>query len=156
MREGITLERKKITQNWIRPNLENERDEIKRAIYEFLDRLPTEEDVNEITKVIEVSPMVSLSYDDWRHLNNTDSFRVVRTGFLEDAKKITEENNLKLLPENKHDFENILSGYENGSPMECPIIMRNKGKLHLVSGNTRLMISRAKNIYPKVIIVDVR
>lgn len=147
------MEGGKINPNWIRPNLFEEKGEVERTVKEFLGMEPTEENIKIIMDAIESAPVVDFSDQEWELLENTDSFSNVRPGHLEDAEKIVEEYNLKLTPENKRDFKNILNGFQNGGKMKVPTILRDMtGKLHLVSGNTRLMISRALNIRPKVVV----
>ncbi len=146
-----TLEGKR-SPEWIRPNLQKERGEIERALREFLGKKPTPENVSAIVTIFESAPIVELSDEEWKLLENTDSFNRVRPGHFEDAEMIIKEYNLELDDENKRDFKKILMGFYGGK-MEMPAIIRNQnGKLHLVSGNTRLMISRAMNIRPKVVI----
>ena len=49
----------------------------------------------------------------------------------------------------------LLDAFSSGASMEMPIIWkRGDGALHLVSGNTRLMIMRAQGIRPKVLIAS--
>jgi hypothetical protein len=148
---------KKIVPTWIRPNLETERGEIERVIREFLGQEPTEEKTSNIINILESASVIDLSYEDWRHLENTESFQYIRPGHVEDAEKVVEDKNEKLPPDNKRDFKAVLNGFNNGGKMECPTILRDKdGRLHLVSGNTRLMIARALGITPKVIIGEIK
>lgn len=144
-----------IAPQWIRPNVQNERGEIKRAIQEFLSEDSTEENIKRVLAILESSPLLDLSDEEWAALENTDSFHNVRVGHIEDAEQINERYNQELKPENKRDFEALLGAFRVGRPMEAPTILKNKGKLHLVSGNTRLMIARALNGQPKVIIGEV-
>ncbi|MBP6912757.1 MAG: hypothetical protein KBB86_02380 [Candidatus Pacebacteria bacterium] len=138
---------------WVRPNLEEERGEVERVVLEFLGKEITQENINQVIKILESAPLVDLSDKDWEVLENTDSFHNVKFGHLKDAEKITEEYNLDLAPNNKRNFKNLLAGFQGGRKMKAPTILRNSaGKLHLVSGNTRLMISRALGIRPKVAI----
>ncbi len=142
-----------IKPNWARPNLEKERGEIERVIKEFLLEESTEENIRRVINALEASPLVDLSDSEWESLENTDSFHNIEPGHIEEAERITDEYNEELLPENKRDFQNILNSIMRGGNMEAPTILKNKdGKLHLISGNTRLMIARALRIRPKVII----
>lgn len=142
-----------IVPNWVLPNLQNEKGEIERIIKDFLLEEPSEENIKRVLAIFETSPLVELSDEEWEALENTDSFHNVRQNHTEDAERITEEYNQELLPENKRNYKNILDGFIQGNEMEAPIIIKNKeGKLHLVSGNTRLMVARALGVRPKVMI----
>lgn len=148
------MEERKINPDWIRPDLQEERGEIERVIVEFLKKEPNAENVSAVVSALESAPVVDLSDEEWELLENTDShLDNVRPGHIEDAEKINNIYNLELPPENRRDFKKTLAGFLNGSKMKMPTILRDKtGKLHLVSGNTRLMISRALSVRPKVII----
>ncbi|MEI7709201.1 MAG: hypothetical protein WCI76_00635 [bacterium] len=138
---------------WIRPNIEEERGEVERVVREFLGKEATKENVDQIIQLLESAPLIDLSDGDWEMLENTDSFHNIRPGHLEDAESITEKYNLDLAPVNKRNFQNLLTGFQNGRNMKAPTILRNSaGKLHLVSGNTRLMISRALGVRPKIVL----
>jgi len=147
------LESIKATPEWVRPDLQEEIGEIERVLVEFLNKEPSQENIAVVLRALESAPVVDLSEEDWQHLENTDSYKNIRSGHPEDAEKITEGYNTELPPENKRDFVNILSGFTGGNKMKMPTILKDTaGRLHLVSGNTRLMISRALNIKPKVLI----
>ena len=55
-------------------------------------------------------------------------------------------------PEFGRSYEKHLNRFQNGIPMECPTIIKKDNKMHLVSGNTRLMFSRALGVRPEVVI----
>ena len=148
-------ENKEVAPRWIRPNLDNERGEIERVIREFLLEKPTEENINRIIHIFENAPLSDLSDEEWSALENTDSFHNVRAGRIEDAEQVSNEHEQKLPPENKRDFAGLLNAFKQGGAMEAPTILKNKGILHLVSGNTRLMIARGLNNRPKVLIGDI-
>lgn len=143
----------KLTPDWIRPDMEEERGEVERVVREFLGKEATKENVDRIIQLFESAPLTDLSDEDWERLENTDSFHNVRAGHIEDAEKITEEYNLDLAQDNKRNFQNLLTGFQSGRNMKAPTILRNSaGKLHLVSGNTRLMISRALGVRPRIVL----
>ncbi len=142
--------------NWILPDIELEIGEIERVILGFIGKEVTEENTNQIIKILESASLVDLSDENWQVLENTDSFNNVRIGHIEDAERITERYNLALPDSNKRNFKNLLGSFKNGNKMEAPIILKNKtGALHLLSGNNRLMISRALGIRPKVLIGEI-
>jgi hypothetical protein len=81
----------------------------------------------------------------------------VRIGHIEDVESITEKYNESLSSENKRNVQSIVDGFQEGKEMEMPIIFKNEtGQLHLISGNTRLMVARVLSIRPRVLIVEVK
>ena len=141
---------------WIRPDLQNEAGELERVVRDFLGREPNAQNIAQILGFLENSPIVELSDADWELLENTDSFHQVVPGQIETARNINQKYNEKLAAENKRDFESLLGSFFQGNKIECPTILKNKeGKLHLISGNTRLMIARALKIRPRVIIGEI-
>lgn len=141
--------------NWVRPNLQNERSEIERTLREFVGLEPTDVDIEGVIEIIQSAPMVDLEDEEWEKLDNTDSFHNVRPDHIEDAQKITEEYNQDVARGNQRSVDTLVEGFTNGKEMETPVILRKEtGETHLVSGNTRLMISRALRIKPKVIIAE--
>ncbi len=137
---------------WIRPNLQKERGELMRVTSGFLGREANEETIRFLIEILEHSQMTELSDADWQALENTDSFQNVALGQIEKAEKINAKYNEVLEGENKRDFTKLLAGFNSGNKMECPVIVRNgNGTLHLVSGNTRLMITRALGVRPKIV-----
>jgi hypothetical protein len=148
-------ESREMLPEWIRPNIEKERGEIKRVVSDFLSQEPNAENIETVIQLLENSPLTELSDEEWAMLENTDSFHNVSAGDIAGAERINEEYNQELLPENKRDFASLLEAFQNGNNMEAPTILKANGVLHLVSGNTRLMIARALNIRPKVIIGEI-
>ena len=138
--------------NWIAPNLEKEKSELKHAAHDFLGN---EYAAIKIKNSLASAPVTELSESDWESLENTDSFHNVRFGSIHDARSITEEYNGLLDTDSKRDFEALLNSFMENNAMECPTIVKKDGKMHLISGNTRLMIARALGIKPKVIIAEV-
>jgi hypothetical protein len=145
------------TPEWIRPDLEKEKGEIERAVRSFLNKDINEQNIAQVIEILNNSPITELSDAAWEQLENTDSFHNITPGELETARRICEEYNTELEERNKRNFDTLLNGFHPGSTMECPTILKNaEGKMHLISGNTRLMIARALGIQPKVIIAEVR
>ncbi len=137
--------------NWTEPDLEKEKGELKRVARDFLG---DESLTQELKETLIGTPPTELSESDWESLENTDSFHNVRFGSLHDAREITEQYNALLDKDSKRDFEALLDGFIEGKAMECPTIVKKGNKLHLISGNTRLMIARALGIKPRVVIAE--
>lgn len=139
--------------NWIKPNLRDEAGEIKRVLEDFLGIEPSRENIIMLANVLEAESLVELTDELWEQLENTDSFHKVTRGDFETVEKLTEEYNKELPEGRRRSVKNILDGFQNSQPMEAPTIVENReGKIHLISGNTRLMTARALGIRPRVII----
>jgi len=93
--------------------------------------------------------LVQLTDDVWNKLENTDanSFEV---GDWEAVHDHSNPNGQK-----KRDWEELRDKISKGTVLDAPIIMKFGDRYHLVSGNTRLMVSRAKGIQPKVLLFEV-
>lgn len=142
--------------DWVKPDFDKEASEIKRILEDFLNQEPSEENVGKIIDILKETPSTQLNYETWSMVENTDSFKNIGPGDIEKAREKCEGYNKELPPDKKRDFEDILSGFTEGKEMQMPVIIKSKnGLLHLLSGNTRLMISRALNIQPQVIIGEV-
>lgn len=141
---------------WVRPDLKKEKGEIERVIRKFLGKEIIEENIEAVEKVLETAPIVELSDADWAMLENTESFHEIGPGQLAEVERVVDMYNQDLAPENKRDFKKLLVGFQPGNRMQTPTILKYQGKLHLISGNTRLMIARALNVRPKVIIGEIK
>ena len=93
--------------------------------------------------------LVDLDSDVWSELENTDS-NSVEVG---DWDAVHDHSN----PDGQHkrDWESLKKKMDSGTEMDSPIIMKIGNKYHLVSGNTRLMVSPAKGVIPKVLLFEV-
>lgn len=141
--------------NWIRPNLQNERSEIERTLREFISIELTDTDIEKLTEIIEATPTIELTDEEWEKLDNTDSFHNVRPDHIEDVEEIIEKYNQDQSRGNQRSVELLVDGFNRGKEMEIPVILKNeKGETHLISGNTRLMVARALKIRPRVIIAE--
>jgi hypothetical protein len=142
---------------WVRPNVEKEEGEIERVVHTFFPAESFEISVAKIKEAIKNLLPIELSDEEWSTLENTDSFTNVRIGHIEDVESITEKYNESLSSENKRNVQSIVDGFQEGKEMEMPIIFKNEtGQLHLISGNTRLMVARVLSIRPRVLIVEVK
>ncbi len=89
--------------------------------------------------------LVTLSENIWRNLENTDSNRFER-GDWEAVAEHAKAHDVG------RDWEDLKSKLETGKQLDAPIIMKFGERYHLVSGNTRLMVARAKGIRPTVLL----
>ncbi len=152
--EGIDkIPNKEIAPKWVRPNLENERGELERVVSGFLQEEVGANNIERLLMLLETSPITELSEQDWEELENTDSFHDLTIGDVEKAESIADTYNRDLKEVDRRDFKKLLESFQQNKEMECPLIVRSKqGRIHLVSGNTRLMICRVLGLRPKVII----
>ncbi|HEY4516253.1 MAG TPA: hypothetical protein VJH67_03655 [Candidatus Paceibacterota bacterium] len=131
---------------FIYPSVEKEIGEIERVARELNLGKSFANDFLERSKHTE---LVELSENDWSRLENTDSF-VISVGDWDSVAKNTLAGRL----ENPRNSELLKSKIESGVVLDAPIVVKIGDVLHLVSGNTRLMVARALGIRPKVLIVD--
>ncbi len=93
----------------------------------------------------------TLTEDAWRTLENTDSYNILAgdwvtvTGHVQHYNAATNAD---------RDWQALRKAFESGKAIDAPIIVKTKSGLHLVSGNTRLMMCRAFSIRPKVLVVN--
>lgn len=92
--------------------------------------------------------LVTLAEDLWSKLENTDSYDIPK-GDFEMVKYHAVEGN----PNAPRDWETLKSKMEKGDQIDAPIVCEKGGKLHLVSGNTRLMVARTLGIVPQILLV---
>ncbi len=120
------------------PNIEAERGEFERVADTF------DVDTDSLMFLAEEASLVSLDDDMWKNLHNTDSNKFGK-GDWDEVERYSLEY--------KRDWKSLKSEIEHGGVLEAPIILEIDGILHLISGNTRLMIARAFGITPKVLFV---
>ena len=94
-----------------------------------------------------VSSLVELSPRMWAELKNSDSFGVHFGAWDEVAKRAAAHTGGR-------DWKSLRRTMENNTPVPAPVVARLSGELHLVSGNTRLMVAKALGKIPHVFLVD--
>lgn len=104
---------------------------------------------DEFLEKAKASSLVELPEDTWSRLENTDSYDI-SAGDWETVEYHAVEGN----PEHPRDWKKTKEEIELHRGVAAPIILRMGDTLHLVSGNTRLMVARALGVTPKVLIVD--
>ncbi len=137
-------EKKIFNETFIFPSIEKERGEIERVAHLF-STANTDEFVSKFIEVAQVSELKPISEEEWLKLENTDSIDI-SNGDWEGVRKNAESV--------KRDWETLKTKIESGENLDAPIILKIGETLHLVSGNTRLMISRALGIVPKILMVN--
>jgi hypothetical protein len=92
-----------------------------------------------------IATLSSLSEDDWGRLENTDSFDITKG----DWGTVEYHSNA-----GARDWKSLKTRLEQGQAVDAPVIFKKGETLHLVSGNTRLMVTRALGMVPKVLVVE--
>ncbi len=134
--------------SFIFPNLKTEQDEIVRTAIQFA----KEDTTVFLKKFIErakESEMIVMTEDIWSKLENTDSYDIKKGDW-----KMVEYHAVEGNPTAPRDWQTLKLRIEKGEQLNAPIICQKGGTLHLVSGNTRLMVSRALEITPSVLWVN--
>ena len=125
------------------PDIKHELGEFERVSKEF------EIDSSVLMFLAHEGEMISLGEDVWSALENTDS-NDFEAGDWEAVHECSNPDGVQ-----KRDWEELRNKFDAGKALDAPIIMKFGRRYHLVSGNTRLMISRAKGIVPKVLLFEV-
>jgi len=125
------------------PNIEKEEGEFDRVAVEF------GIETSVLMFQAQNGELVQLTEEVLSKLENTDA----NTFDVGDWDAVHDHSN----PDGVHkrDWESLKTKMEKGEVLDAPIIMKFGDRYHLVSGNTRLMVSRAMGIYPKALIFEV-
>lgn len=87
----------------------------------------------------------------WGTLDNTDSFDIPSEGWEKVAEHIDHTNQETGATRSWQDLKQKM---EQGRELDAPIVLKYQNELHLVSGNTRLMVARALGKTPKILLVE--
>jgi hypothetical protein len=136
---------------FIAPTIAEEKGEIKRVSIELFGNPDAQETENFFlcfSAVARTAQLVELSEDMWKQLENTDSYNIS----LDDW-SLVEKRAALGHSDQPRDWQLLKIQFEQGASIEAPIVLKTNSILHLVSGNTRLMVARALGITPKVLLV---
>lgn len=129
------------------PTFEQEMGELERVQNHFT--IHSEDFSTKFIEMANKSKLSTLTDELWAKLENTDSFSGVTKG---DWSAVAEHSEIH---EDKRDWQDLRNKMEAGTPLDAPVIAKRGESLHLVSGNTRLMVCRALGLQPDVLIVDI-
>ncbi|MFM7088371.1 MAG: J domain-containing protein [Candidatus Paceibacterota bacterium] len=137
--------------SFIFPNIKSEIGEIERIANLYSPENP-KEFMMKFFETAKDSKLVTLSEELWSKLENTDSYDINKNDWGTVAEHTNYYN--KETGSNRN-WSDLREKIENGTPVDAPIILDHLGTLHLVSGNTRLMVTRATGKKPLVLIVKI-
>lgn len=147
--EGLPkIKSKEVT--FILPDINKERGEIGRVAQKYSLDNP-EAFARQLYDKAQESALVDLTEDMWSILDNTDSFDIPPDGWEKVAGHVDYTNQETSATRSWQDLKQKM---EQGQELDAPIILKYQDKLHLVSGNTRLMVSRALGKTPKILLVE--
>lgn len=126
------------------PNIESERGEFERVAEKF------EIDSSVLMFLARDGKMVQLTEALLSNLENTDARDIEKDNFEALDRLLQNENS-----SHQRDWRDIYTKLSNGTPIDTPIVMKYRDTYHLVSGNTRLMVARALDIKPTVLLFEV-
>jgi hypothetical protein len=132
--------------NNIRPDLENEMDELQRAVQDLSRDDNFDISVEQLVKAFKNSKEETLTNDIWSKLENTES-NEIQKGDTNAVMKIAQMYN-KTSPK-------ILSKAIIKGEYKRPLIVKFGDRYHLVAGNTRLCTAAAIGVSPKVFIAKI-
>jgi hypothetical protein len=132
--------------NNIRPDLENEMDELQRAVQDLSRDDDFDISVEQLVKAFKNSKEETLTNDIWSKLENTES-NEIQKGDTNAVMKIAQMYN-KTSPK-------ILSKAIIKGEYKRPLIVKFGDRYHLVAGNTRLCTAAAIGVSPKVFIAKI-
>ncbi|HUO56037.1 MAG TPA: hypothetical protein VMU27_01195 [Candidatus Paceibacterota bacterium] len=135
---------------FVLPNVEKELGEIERVAQKYSPQDP-EVFVNTFVEKAKQATLVDLTEEVWGSLDNTDSFYIPAGGWEKIAEHVEYEN--KETGANRS-WEDLRRKMQQGQELDAPIIFKHSDGIHLVSGNTRLMVARALGKKPKVLLVE--
>jgi hypothetical protein len=128
--------KKAASTKWQAPDLSFEAGEIKRTGNSL--GIPA----RKLQAAAKNAKLAALSDSDWSELENTDSNDT--TSVAKAVAKAKEYN---------RDITSVIKGL--GGELPAPIVLKRKGEApYLIAGNTRLMVSKAFGIKPKVLVID--
>lgn len=132
------------------PDVEKECGEIERVAQKYNPQNP-EDFVRAFYKKAQEAKLIDLTEEMWAILDNTDSFDIPHNGWEQIAEHIDYTNQETGANRN---WDDVRQKMEQEKKLDAPIVLKHSGEIHLVSGNTRLMVACALGKTPKVLLVE--
>jgi hypothetical protein len=148
--EHLPAQESKNEANFIFPSIEKELGEIQRVAQKYNPQ-NQEAFVSTFSERAEKAKLVDLTEEIWRALDNTDSFDIPHNGWQQVAEHIDHTNKETGAT---RDWKDLKQKMENKQELDAPIILKYSDEIHLVSGNTRLMVARALGKTSRVLFVE--
>ncbi len=130
------------------PDLKTEQGEIERVAQVYASGDP-KTFIGHFLEQAKGAVLVPLTDELWSKLENTDSYDIPAEDW-----DLVEHHAVAGHPEHARDWRSLRVKIESGVSIDAPIVLKIGNELHLVSGNTRLMVARAKGIIPNVLLVQ--
>ena len=131
------------------PDIQKEQGEIRRVSKEVFHEADAGKFFLRFREAAKTASLLDLSEDAWSRLENTDSHDITPQNWVQ-----VEENAIAGHSDHPRDWQLLRTLYEQDAPIEAPIVLKTGNTLHLVAGNTRLMVARALGITPKILLVE--
>lgn len=123
--------------SWIAPSIQEEMEEIERTAEELGLSL------KELLAATQKGTLVVLDDCLWSQMENTDSWQTTNIDTVQ-----------QLGIEYERDVDQLVQAMKQGKTLPAPLVLiKPDGVPYLVGGNTRLMVSRALGIRPKVFLI---
>ncbi len=135
---------------FIFPGVKKELGEVERVAQKYNPENPAAF-IGAFSERAEQAPLVDLTEEMWSILDNTDSFDIRRNGWEQIAEHVNHTNKETGATRS---WEDLRGKMEQGQELDAPIVLKYSNEIHLVSGNTRLMVARALGKIPKVLFVE--
>lgn len=148
--EDFSKSESKIEAHFVFPDIQREMGEIERVAQKYSPQNPAAF-VDAFYEEAQRAQLVDLTEDMWSALDNTDSFDIPLNGWEQIAEHVDHINQETGATRS---WEVLRQKMEQGQDLDAPIILKRADKIHLVSGNTRLMVARALDKTVKVLLVE--
>ena len=132
---------------WRCPTLEDilkDREELELTLQLFLKQNITDEAIHQLAFQLLEGKYLELTDEAWSQLENTDSWSKIKPGDMDTVRCLSAGY--------ERDVGSILLAIESGQPLPAPTILEYNHRFYKVSGNTRLMVARALNQHPMVLL----
>ncbi len=149
-REGLPEKETNTKTMFAFPDVEQERGEIERAAQKYSPQ-NSEEFVRFFYEKAQEATLVELTEEMWSILDNTDSFDIPNNGWEKVAEHVDHTNQET---GSSRSWEDLRQKMEDRQELDAPIVLKYHGELHLVSGNTRLMVARALGKSVHILLVE--
>lgn len=130
---------------WVKSHFKGVRPQVEQFLLQFTDKRELKPAVDEFRKLYEKARVEQLSPSLWSRISNTESWN---TRTLEQMERLFKKN--RSYGEVSVVLQEI---YE--PRIRCPLVVKMKGQVLLVEGETRLMVARVMKLTPvRAVVLD--